>query len=96
VIVDMGKFKFISTPIEGVFEIESSVLRDQRGYFLEIYNWRDTVEFAYKCDGFYHPDDEKGFAWNDLEVAIKWPLDDISQPLLSEKDAKLPFLVRCE
>jgi len=176
----MGKFKFIPTPIGGVFEIEPTVYGDRRGYFLETYNRRDfleagiaaefvqdnqsfsgkgilrgmhfqekhpqaklvrvlsgevydvcvdlrrdsptfgkwhgvylsgenkrqffvprglahgflvlseTAEFAYKCDEFYHPEDEKGFAWNDPEVAIRWPLDGIGQPLLSEKDAKLP------
>jgi len=52
----------------------------------------DTAEFAYKCDEFYHPEDEKGFAWNDPGVGIQWPLEGIGQPLLSEKDARLPFL----
>lgn len=31
----------------------------------------DTAEFCYKCDDFYHPDDEGGIAWNDLEIDIK-------------------------
>ncbi|MBR6273709.1 MAG: dTDP-4-dehydrorhamnose 3,5-epimerase [Lachnospiraceae bacterium] len=53
----------------------------------------ETAEFCYKCDDFYHPDDEGGLAWNDPEIGIKWPgvtgnsLDGI--PLnLSEKDQK--------
>jgi len=177
----MGKFDFIPTPIEGVFEIEPTVFGDQRGYFLETYNQRDfldagiaakfvqdnqsfsrkgilrgmhlqenypqaklvrvlsgevydvcvdlrggsptfgkwhgvylsgenrrqffiprglahgflvlseTAEFAYKCDDFYRPEDEKGFVWNDPEVGIQWPLGEIGNPLLSEKDAKLPL-----
>ena len=177
----MGKFKFIPTPIDDVFEIEPTVFGDQRGYFMETYNRRDfidagitanfvqdnqslsrkgilrgmhlqgnypqaklvrvvsgevydvcvdlrrdsptfgkwhgvylsgenklqffvprgfahgflvlseTAEFAYKCDEFYHPEDEKGFAWNDPEIAIRWPLEGIGQPSLSEKDAHLPF-----
>jgi len=177
----MGKFKFIPTPINGVFEIEPTVYGDQRGYFLESYNRKDffeagitaelvqdnqslsikgtlrgmhlqenhpqaklvrvlsgevydvcvdlrkdsptfgkwygvylsgenkrqffiprglahgflvlseTTEFAYKCDEFYHPEDEKGFIWNDLDVGIQWPIDKIGQPLLSEKDTRLPF-----
>ena len=33
----------------------------------------DTAEFFYKCDDFYHPDDEGGMAWNDPEIGIAWP-----------------------
>ena len=27
----------------------------------------------YKCDDFYHPNDEGGLAWNDPEIGIVWP-----------------------
>lgn len=33
----------------------------------------DVAEFCYKCDDFYHPDDEGGIAWNDPEIGIVWP-----------------------
>ena len=33
----------------------------------------DTAEFCYKCDDFYHPNDEGGLAWNDPEIGIEWP-----------------------
>lgn len=33
----------------------------------------DIAEFCYKCDDFYHPNDEGGLAWNDPEIGIKWP-----------------------
>ena len=33
----------------------------------------DTAEFCYKCDDFYHPNDEGGIAWNDPEIGIVWP-----------------------
>lgn len=33
----------------------------------------ETAEFCYKCDDFYHPNDEGGMAWNDTEIGIKWP-----------------------
>ncbi|MCC8041992.1 MAG: dTDP-4-dehydrorhamnose 3,5-epimerase [Oscillospiraceae bacterium] len=33
----------------------------------------DTAEFCYKCDDFYHANDEGGMAWNDPEIGIKWP-----------------------
>ena len=33
----------------------------------------DIAEFCYKCDDFYHPDDEGGLAWNCPEIGIVWP-----------------------
>lgn len=33
----------------------------------------DIAEFCYKCDDFYHPNDEGGIAWNDPEIGIVWP-----------------------
>jgi len=33
----------------------------------------DTAAFCYKCDDFYHPNDEGGLAWNDPEIGIVWP-----------------------
>lgn len=46
----------------------------------------DEAEFVYKCDDFYHPEDEGGLMWNDSEIGIKWPLDEIDDIKLSEKD----------
>ncbi len=33
----------------------------------------DRAEFCYKCDDFYHPNDEGGIAWNDPDIGIVWP-----------------------
>ena len=33
----------------------------------------EIAEFCYKCDDFYHPNDEGGLAWNDPEIGIAWP-----------------------
>lgn len=33
----------------------------------------DEAEFCYKCDDFYHPNDEGGLAWNDPGIGIQWP-----------------------
>ena len=33
----------------------------------------DVAEFCYKCDDFYHGDDEGGLAWNDPAIGITWP-----------------------
>ena len=64
----------------------------------------DTAEFCYKCDDFYHPNDEGGLAWNDPAIGIQWPeaagqypgsasaagytLSDGTPLTLSEKDQK--------
>ena len=33
----------------------------------------DIAEFCYKCDDYYHPNDEGGIAWNDPDIGIEWP-----------------------
>lgn len=64
----------------------------------------DTAEFCYKCDDFYHANDEGGMAWNDPEIGVEWPqltgtyngsasaegyrLEDGTPLKLSEKDQK--------
>ena len=50
----------------------------------------DEATFAYKCDDFYHPEDEGGIMWNDPEVNVKWPYE--GEVILSEKDKKHPNL----
>ena len=63
----------------------------------------DFAEFCYKCDDFYHPNDEGGIAWNDPAIGIDWgvkgsyrgtasaegySLSDGTARILSEKDEK--------
>jgi len=33
----------------------------------------EMAEFCYKCDDFYHANDEGGLAWNDPAIGVKWP-----------------------
>jgi dTDP-4-dehydrorhamnose 3,5-epimerase len=47
----------------------------------------DTAEFAYKCDEFYHPEDEGGLPYDDPAINIEWPKLDVEYKL-SEKDGK--------
>lgn len=49
----------------------------------------DEVEFLYKADNFYAPDQEGGIRWNDPELNIDWGVED---PVLSNKDQNAPFL----
>ena len=174
----MGKFNFKDTPIKGLYIIEPMLYGDDRGYFMETYNYgdfknagidevfvqdnqskskkgvlrglhfqknfpqgklvrvikgevydvavdirkgsetfgkyygvilsqenkkqfyvpkgfahgflvlSDEAEFVYKCTEFYHPEDEGSIMWDDKKIGIKWPLENIGKPMLSEKDSK--------
>ena len=178
----MGKFKFIETKIKDLYIIEPTVFGDNRGYFMETYNYdefkeaglgmvfvqdnqskskkgvlrglhfqkeysqgklvrvlsgevfdvavdlrkdsetygswfgvilnndnkkqfyvpegfahgflvtSDEAEFVYKCTNSYHPEFEGAIAWNDPGIGIEWPLEDIEEVLLSQKDKKAPIL----
>ena len=46
----------------------------------------DYAEFCYKVDDFFHPNDEGGIAYNDPTIGVKWPIGDVMQSILSEKD----------
>ncbi|MFC7301519.1 dTDP-4-dehydrorhamnose 3,5-epimerase [Cognatiluteimonas weifangensis] len=45
--------------------------------------------FTYLCTATYDRDVDAGIAWNDADLAIDWP---VAAPLLSDKDARAPFL----
>lgn len=49
----------------------------------------DHAVFTYKCDDFYHPEDEGGIIYNDPTINVKWP--DVGQLSLSDKDTKHPL-----
>jgi len=46
----------------------------------------EEAEFVYKCTNLYHPEFEGGIAWDDSDIGIEWPLENIEEVLLSEKD----------
>lgn len=50
----------------------------------------DEAEFVYKCDDFYHPDDEGGLLWNDPDIGVEWPITPDMQIILSDKDKVNP------
>jgi dTDP-4-dehydrorhamnose 3,5-epimerase len=49
----------------------------------------ERAVFTYLCTETYDRDADACVRWNDAALAIDWP---ISEPSLSEKDAKAPFL----
>ena len=54
------------------------------GFAHGFYVTSDEAEFVYKCTDYYNPNAEHSIAWNDLDIAIAWPIE--VAPLLSEKD----------
>lgn len=46
----------------------------------------DSAEFTYKCTDYYKADDEGGIQWDDPEIGIDWPIDEIDEIILSDKD----------
>ena len=53
----------------------------------------ENVNVLYKVDEVYSPEHDRGIAWDDSELAINWP---VSEPILSEKDARHPRLSEAE
>lgn len=60
-----------------------------RGFGHGFVTLTDHVEFLYKADNYYAPEADGGIRWNDPDIGVDWG---ISDPILSEKDTKNPFL----
>ena len=48
----------------------------------------ERAEFMYKCDEFYHPEDEGGLPFDDPDIGIEWPQIE-AEYLLSDKDRNI-------
>jgi dTDP-4-dehydrorhamnose 3,5-epimerase len=62
----------------------------------------EVADVIYKVSSYYDPDTERGFAYDDPDVAIDWPAlellpsgRDRDAPLLREIEEDLPFLHGC-
>ena len=49
----------------------------------------EVADVLYRCSAYYDPSRERGFAWDDPEIGIAWPLED---PELSQRDRDAPPL----
>ena len=52
----------------------------------------DSAEVLYKASGFWSKSCERSLRWNDPDLAIAWPLEQLGggEPLLAAKDAEAP------
>lgn len=46
----------------------------------------ESADFLYKTTDYYAPEHERCIAWNNPDIAIKWPLQ--GQPIVSARDQK--------
>ncbi len=53
----------------------------------------ETADVLYRLSSYYDPDLEGGIAWDDPEIAVRWP---VSDPILSERDRNAPRLADVE
>ncbi len=53
----------------------------------------DEALVLYKANSFYSQEHEAGFIWNDPEIKINW---EVKNPIVSEKDNKLPLFKEAE
>lgn len=59
----------------------------------------EEADFIYRCTNYYHPQSERGVAWDDPQLGIEWPLrevqlstkDQANRPLAQMDSADLPL-----
>jgi len=56
----------------------------------------DGTEVIYKCTGLFSAENERAILWNDPDIGIKWPLDQVDKVIVSERDQKHPGLKNAE
>ena len=54
----------------------------------------ESADFLYKTTDYYAPEHERCIAWNDRQLAIRWPYG--AEPRLSAKDAQGLMLAQAE
>lgn len=71
-------------------EDENKILFIPEGFAHGFLVLSETAVVLYKCTDFYNSRDESGIIWYDNTIGINWPIDDISELILSDKDNSWP------
>lgn len=50
----------------------------------------DNTLFSYICGDRYDPSSDGGIRWNDPDIGVEWPLDKVTDIVISDKDQALP------
>jgi dTDP-4-dehydrorhamnose 3,5-epimerase len=66
-----------------------------RGFAHAYVTLTPDAEVAYKIDGYYAPDCERGLRWNDPAIGIDWPIP-ASEIVTNARDGALPLLADFE
>ena len=58
----------------------------------------ENSEVLYKASELWNKEQDRSIRWDDEDIKINWPLKDLNftEPKLSEKDSKAPFLKQAE
>ena len=54
----------------------------------------DSARFAYKVDNYYSPEHDRGIAFNDKDIGIKWQIPDVNM-IFSEKRQNASKVKKC-
>jgi dTDP-4-dehydrorhamnose 3,5-epimerase len=49
----------------------------------------DVADVTYKVSSYYDPETERGIAWDDPALGVRWPVE---EPIVSDRDSKNPRL----
>jgi dTDP-4-dehydrorhamnose 3,5-epimerase len=66
------------------------------GFAHGFYVLSESADFLYKTTDYYVPDFERSVVWNDPKIAISWPVEAGTRPIVSAKDAIAPTLADAE
>lgn len=91
VIVDLRKESSTFGKWEGIYlsnEYRTSIYIP-RGFAHGFVTLSEESLVGYKCDGRYDASSDTGIKYNDADLGIEWPINDISQAIVSEKDQGL-------
>lgn len=56
----------------------------------------EEADIVYGCSSEYSPAGDKAVAWNDDELAIDWPVNEVDSLTLSDRDRNAPALAKAD